>query len=159
MQARPLRTEDLTQALLMDVHTRQQFGDVCSLTELPEKVIGQIYVVNTDPHWLPGKHWLTFYFPETGPPEFFDSTGHTPGYYHKEFENFLLRNSNHTYSYNNTQIQGYGSNTCGYFCLFYSFHRARGIPIASIINMFTNELWVNDIWVYEFVKENYTYFM
>ena len=155
MQARPLSTEELTLALLSDANTRQQFGDVLSITELPEKIRGEIYIVNTDPHWLPGMHWVTFYFPENEPPEFFDSLGHGPQYYHIDFERFLLRNNEHGYIYNNTRIQGHGSNTCGYFCLFYSFHRARGIPMSSIINMFTSELWANDVWVYEFVKDNY----
>ena len=152
---KPLTTDDLTLALLSDTNTKQQFGDVCSITELPEKIQGKIYIVNTDPHWLPGTHWVTCYFPTVGPAEFFDSLGHGPHYYYSDFQVFLLRNSNKGYVYNKKNIQAHDSKTCGYYCLFYCLHRARGIPMNHIINAFTNEPWINDWMVYQFIKQHY----
>ena len=155
MDTRPLTTEDLTLALLSDTYTREQFGDVCSITELPEAKRDNIYIVNTDPHWLPGEHWVTCYFPEDGPPEFFDSLGHGLEYYHSQFQKFLLTNNMEGYYiYNTCRLQGYGSNTCGYFCMFSCLLRARGIPMNTIVNTFSNELWLNDWMVYEFIREH-----
>ena len=63
-------------------------------------------ISNTDPAWLPGQHWVSFYFPTVGIPEFFYSFGHSPMHYSENFEYFLLRNSNNgQYSYNKQQLQ------------------------------------------------------
>ena len=56
-------------------------------------------IVNTDPFTRPGEHWVCFYFPQTGPAEFFDSLGHTPEHYHPNFKNLLVA-SGPTYLYN-----------------------------------------------------------
>ena len=36
------------------------------------------YIVNTDVACGPGKHWVAFYYPARGRPEFFDSLGKRP---------------------------------------------------------------------------------
>ena len=151
MLTQPLTTENLISKLLEFPYTREKFGNVCAVNELPEKSKGKIYIVNTDPNWLPGMHWVACYFSQTGPAGFFDSLGIPPDYYHEDIEAFLLRNSNQGYIYNSKRVQGYNS-TCGYFCLYFSLNRAVGISMNIIVHSLSDDWSLNDMIVQKFVK-------
>lgn len=53
------------------------FKGVIPANELPTRVKQRpsAYIVNTDDRGQPGTHWVAFYFPKTGPSEFFDPLG------------------------------------------------------------------------------------
>jgi len=126
-------------------------GGVLPADRLPPRVTDKpkLYVVNTDPSHLPGKHWTAFYFPRDAPAEYFDSLGKKPL---PEFQQFLEENSNHGYMYNKKRLQGYKTNSCGHFCLFYATYRCQmNLSMENIIGKLSDNLEENDIRMREFV--------
>jgi hypothetical protein len=81
-------------------------------------------VANTDPHNLPGTHWVAFYFISPRQLEFFDSFGMHPSIY-----GFNLEAKVH---YNEHQIQSFTSDVCGHYCIFFLYQRARSLDLVSI---------------------------
>ena len=118
-----------------DHFVRQQFGRVVAANELPLVITKRpsIYIVNTDVKGLPGTHWTVFYFPKRGLPEFFDSFGRAPAYFHNRFVNVLRRNGPR-FIYNKYQVQPYGSTTCGQYSILYAKYRCRGWTMKQIVN-------------------------
>ena len=88
-------------------------------------------ISNTDPHHLPGTHWVAMYFTSPGNSEFFDSYGFPPEVY--EMEDYILRNAT---LYNDIPLQGMTSDVCGDYCLFYLLHRARNMDLNTILANF-----------------------
>ena len=72
-----MRTEELEEYMLRDPYISQYFGGVVALDQLP-KVIKKpsMFIVNTDPSSLPGRHWLVVFFTRIN--EHFDSAGFYP---------------------------------------------------------------------------------
>lgn len=84
-----------------------------------------LIICNTDPAWLPGEHWIAFYFPKNDVPEFFDSFGHLPRFYSQDFVSFLMQNSkNGTFKVNQWKIQTSESNLCGLYCVLYALSKS-----------------------------------
>ena len=82
-------------------------------------------IANTDRADEPGTHWVCFYFPKKGPPEFFDSLGRSPEHYHKNFRNLLIAHGPE-YIRNMGQVQANQSPYCGEYCLFFLSKRKAG---------------------------------
>ena len=82
--------------------------------------------------------------------EIFDSLGHKP---QKEIHNLLISN-NKSYMYNNKRVQDYFTESCGYFCLFYSYYSCRGLHLQEILNIFNSNLKSNEIIVQRFLLTN-----
>ena len=101
------------------------------------------YIVNTDSHNLPGKHWVAIYMTGNGHCEFFDSYGKPPQHYHPAWEDWIHHNS-HTWSYNRQCIQPMFSATCGLHCLFYLYHRCLGMDAKTILKIYSTNLSLND---------------
>ena len=72
---------------------------ICSADDVKRE---RFVIANTDKRSGPGKHWVTFHFTDTGPDEFFDSLGKTPGYYN--FEGVLEK----PYLTNQNRLQDFG---------------------------------------------------
>ena len=121
----------------------RHFGDVCPADLLPIviKHKPKAYIVNTDESHKPGKHWVAFYFPKRGFPEFFDPEGRKPEFYHRRFKNVLIVNGS-KYKYNQTKLQG--PKTCGEFCLYYIIHRYRGLSMKKILEKFHTKNFVDN---------------
>ena len=125
---------EITKIVRCDSVARKRFGGVLAADELPS-VIGyrpRHYVVNTDVRGQPGTHWVAFFFPKTGPAEFFDSLGRAPEHYNRRFKNVLIYNGP-SYAYNNVPVQPDGTNTCGQYCLHYLTRRCRGRSMKKIV--------------------------
>ena len=103
-----------------------------------------IFIVNTDPISLPGDHWIALYMDDTC--EHFDPDGFSPRPY---FETYLMAKGS-KYKYNGKRVQDYISETCGRFCLIYYYFRARNFTFEEILNMFTDNLKLNEIIVSTF---------
>ncbi|VDI84252.1 Hypothetical predicted protein [Mytilus galloprovincialis] len=120
--------------------------DVCCAEELPADISHRpmTYVVNTDTCDGPGKHWVAFHFPSTGPAEFFDSLGRSPEYYHRRFRNVLIANGPQ-YRFSTTQVQPGSSDMCGLFCVHFVKMRYRNISMEDIVKDFSSrDLMSND---------------
>ncbi len=116
----------------------EQFAGVYSVDQLPGRMSDRprLLVVNTDISAGLGRHWVAIYLPSDGEaPEFFDSTGRAPDSYHPSFERFLVAHGP-KYKFQTLRLQGYGSQTCGLFCLYYGLKRCAGRTMEEIVKFF-----------------------
>ena len=72
-----------------------------------------------------------------------------------EYLNNLLISKNITYKYNNKRIQNYMTETCGHFCLYYSFYSCRGCRLEEILETLSHDLQKNEEIVTNFVLNNF----
>ena len=104
---------------------------------LPKYDRPALVIANTQPSWQAGMHWISFFFPKNGLPEFFDSFGHLPIHYSTHFHYFLKENSKDgKYLYNSREIQRSGSNVCGLYCLLYVLSKIRGQEFNMFVSQF-----------------------
>ena len=142
-----MRTEELERYMLNDPYISQFYGGVAALDQLPLYIQKpSVYIVNSDPISLPGKHWYAVYFDDVN--EHFDSAGFYP---RRMLENYLIAYGPR-FLYSNRRVQSFHSDTCGLFCLFYCYFRCRGYGLRQIMQMFSDNLYLNE----EIV--NYFYF-
>ena len=88
-------------------------------------------VLNTDPSYKPGQHWVAF-FREKGRRhiEFFDSYGFLPEKYHfPHFHDFTLLA-------NKSTLQSFCTNECGHYCILFLYLRAYSIKTLQINSRF-----------------------
>ena len=102
------------------------------------------YIINTDSHEKPGKHWVALYLTSNGHCEFFDFYGHPPQYYHHAWLDWIKYYS-YKWTYNQKHIQPTYSATCGVHCLFYIYHWCQGMTLKTIQSLFSNNLPLNDV--------------
>jgi hypothetical protein len=96
-----------------------QFRGVFAIDRLPFEILPKPFgiVVNLDPSWQSGSHWVAVYAPETGPLIYFDSFGLVPP---ENLLTFLERNTkSHGYELNKSIFQGELSIKCGHYCLLF----------------------------------------
>ena len=144
---RGLSTAEINQTLC----DLEYFGGVLAINQLPLCVdtYPKLYIINTDPIELPGKHWVAVCIDDT--PEFFDSMGKPPSHYGNNIEYFMLNNSIcNNYMYNSMQIQSYNSDLCGQYCIYYCMLKHMGYSIHQIVHRFNSNLIANDHIVYRF---------
>ena len=152
-----MNSRQLEKILMSDPLTRSSFLGVYPSDLLPKTDLTYpcSLVANTDPHYLPGAHWVSFYFSPSGKGEFFDSYGKPPGYYSHEFEDFITRNSLKNWTYNNTGLQGALSNVCGEYAALFIINRNKGMSLTGIVNMFSSNTTHNDRMVWRFFKRRF----
>lgn len=112
-----------------------------------------LIILNTDKEKGPGEHWCLIVIFSPNDAEFFDSFGKSPKNY--GFSKELLRHVR-TIKYNEFPIQSPLNGTCGHHCIFWIYHRARGISSSKIMKIFdTDNKSRNDSLVYNFVKSKF----
>lgn len=149
-----MNTQQLEQVINRDAITRAKFGGVFAENSLPKHIetFPCGFIANTEPESKPGQHWIAFYFSSPQQGEFFDSYGHEPVFYSKRFKRFLDQNAE-TWISNKKELQSYFTAVCGEYCIFYLLHRARGVPMDTIVNLFSSDKDYNDHLVYQYVKK------
>lgn len=130
--------------------TRNKFKGVFSSENMPKKSTyfqtPFCFVVNTDPSWLPGAHWVAIFVDQDQKIEFFDSFGRRPMTQH--LKNFCGRE----YTFNERIIQSLTSNVCGQYCIYFLYNRCSGKSFSRIMKCFNpNTAWINDRIVKSFV--------
>ncbi len=137
----------LEQVLIHDEFTRKCYMGVYAADEIPLNYIPArrpvMFVANTAPSNHPGKHWVAFFYPTHGRPEFFDSFGRSPSYYRLTFQSF---------NYNKKGLQAFDSDVCGYYVLLYLIQRSRGITMQEITSQFSINRDCNDLAVTHFIE-------
>ena len=140
-----MNTSQLERYMLNDPYIQEYYGGVVAVDQLPMRVNKPtIFIVNCDPIALPGSHWVVVYVDTIC--EHFDSAGFKP---RADFETYLIAHGPR-YMYNDQRVQGYNSNTCGLFCLYYCYFRCRGHSFSDIMNMFSTNLYINEALVKTF---------
>lgn len=105
-------------------------------------------VVNTDPDYKEGSHWIAIFIDKFRNGEYFDSYGLPPFVaHHKRF----LRTNCKTFVFNTQEMQSLNSDVCGQYCLLYLYFRAHGRSLVDFQRIFCSDSIKNDsILVYNF---------
>ncbi len=132
---------------ILSTHTsKKRFKslDVCAINELPDYEIHWSrpggYIVNSDPNFKPGRHWVAIYLPalhsgrKETKVEFFDPYGCPPSTYGKQILQFIKANTNSQYVFNTLQVQPNSSTLCGLYCCYFILNRLEGEKMEQIIN-------------------------
>lgn len=107
-------------------------------------------IVNTDPDYKAGSHWIGIYIDKFRTGEYFDSFGFPPNVdSHLKF----LRSSCRKWSYNTKGLQSYDSTVCGQYCLLFLYFRAKGFSMSEFLALFSNDSEKNDSLVRKMFKE------
>ena len=105
------------------------FGGVFAKDQITTDMVkrNHFYIINLDDSIGNGTHWVTFYY-HRNRIEYFDSYGLKP---------FEMIDKNYTYIYNSSQLQSYESKACGYYCVYFIYHRFHGLSFYQIIKRFS----------------------
>ena len=119
---------------------------------LPKKIFQfpSALIVNTDPHSLPGQHWIAIYFANRENVEYFDSSGNLPKI--RSIVEFMNKNANILY-YNSIKLQSDFSVTCGGYCIYFLTSRLSGRTMKSILMDFNKNTYLNDYIIYSMYFE------
>jgi len=137
---------EIKQCLCSHPLTRDLFRGVFARDEILAQIPSprSLYVISTDIRSSPGQHWLFCIWPLRGYPLYFDSYGERP--LHKEIEQFLLESSP-KYYFNNQQLQGLFSDTCGHYVTYVASQLCAGNTLQEIRDRHfsSTDLDLNDI--------------
>ena len=134
MDVKPLTTSKITNILSNDPFSKSCFIGVFPRDKLPELTsYPTCFVVNTDPSYKVGEHWLGMYFDRYRKCYFFDSFRNEPDYF--KLDQFVNKNSVEVES-NYYQIQDFFSNTCGHYTVFFILLITRGFSLKEILSCF-----------------------
>lgn len=149
-----MNTDQLEKIISNDKIANAKFCGVFAENNLPKhlETFPCGFIANTDPEFKPGQHWVAFYFSSMEHGEFFDSYGQPPQFYSNRYLQFLIKNSRR-WICNDKKLQGAFTSVCGEYCIFYLLHRARGMKMSTINNLFSSDKEHNDHLVYEFVMQ------
>ena len=136
----------------LDEKIRDQFYGVYSLDLIPKKLpIPSLVIVNLDYSTDKGSHWVVLHRVNNEVVEHFDSAGKQPK---RDIVNNLFSNAL-SYKYNNKRVQNYQTDTCGLFCLYYSYYSSRGRTMQSILSDFSVNLKSNEEMIISFFNNNF----
>ena len=137
-----MNSKNIEQAMLKDNFIKQKFIGVYPIDRIPLVLPPKsLTIVNLDPSDKKGSHWIVIHHITKGKIEHFDSLGNKPD---KKIHNLLTAN-NMTYKYNNKRIQNFFTDTCGLYCIYYSYYSARGRSMEEILNDFSSNLNLNEL--------------
>ena len=144
----------ITKLMNQDKFTRKHFKGVYRIDLVLENLTNpSIIVVNLYRSYKKGSHWIVLHYNDIEKAEHFDSIGNKPD----EVLHNLLVDKKITYKYNNKRLQNYLADTCGRFCLYYSFYSCREWTMEKILNTLSNDLKKNEEIVKNFVFTNFMY--
>ena len=112
-----------------DIYRLQKFD----LNELQNKYKCVSIVFNTDTHLKPGKHWISCFIDNvTKTVEYFDSLGHDPNKYIREFLKHFEKN--YSFKINKIAFQD-KSNLCGLYAVWFIINKLEGKSFKEIQNL------------------------
>lgn len=149
-----MNTRDIYDLLSSDIWVRQtELVRVLPIDQLPRYINPTktaAIIVNTDPSYRAGSHWVGLYYNGLGKFTYFDSFGLPPR--HREIMDFIERNSTKPYSYNPQIIQDLLSNACGLYAVYFIMIMCRGGSMQTVVRHFKPKQWVNDRVVYSLLR-------
>ena len=152
-----MNTTQLLCALNCDSHLKHWNFRICSIDTLPSTIKTPFtLIVNSDFAAGRGKHWFAILIQSNDVGEFFDSYGNHPSYYGIHIWNFFKKYCKYLI-YNNVKLQSNDSYVCGEYCLLYIMMRVRECSMYDFQKMFTNECFINDLFVYDYVRSMFPY--
>ena len=115
--------------------------------KLPKNQSG-FAICNLDNSTQAGSHWVAVFNQRQTVIDVFDSYGGIP----KELADYT---ANLPVNYSSKVVQGALSTTCGQHCLYFGYHRTRGVPFSSIVASYADDGEANDQMVCEFVQDTF----
>ena len=110
-------TNQLDELFKLDYYISHCYKGIYPIDTVPHSIsIPSLFVVNLDPSYKAGSHWVVLFYRNDSMVEYFDSRGIKPP---NEFTKNLF--SKRHYLYNTKRLQDYNTDTCGLYCLYYSF--------------------------------------
>lgn len=109
-----------------------------------------VIIVNKENLNRRGTHQLAFFVDRQSHGIYFDSLSCKPK--DARFAHALLRNLV-IFEYNDRTLQDYGSNMCGYYCIFALHYFAGGGRLSSFQRLFTDDYKWNDQYIMTLYKE------
>lgn len=108
------------------------------------------FIVNLDPSYLPGTHWIAVYVGQNRRGEVFDSFGRFPPL---SLSRWMTRNC-YGWTYNQRLLQGPLTTLCGVYCIYFLHMRCFVTPHRNMHTIvredFSNQFDVNDEYMYRF---------
>lgn len=140
---RPLTTVDLLEALSRNRVTRKCFDGVYALDEIVHiRMRPRLIVVNTDPSWKQGQHWLVIFFPShSGNVELFDSLGSADRKYPAEIKRFLTKFATQI-KLSRNRVQPPDTGLCGLYCLHFAACRCSNRSMEDILHNMPSPDWI-----------------
>ena len=138
---------------LLESHpvTAEHFLGVYSIDRLPRYPSMGYYVLNLDPSYKSGSHWVALKINRNKHQNiYFDSYGMAPQ--HIKIRKFL-KNS---YTWNTRRLQHPLSTTCGQWCLYFILRRCQGWSLKKMLRPFYAEnLFINNHILDMVIKEHF----
>ena len=97
---------------------------------------------------------LASIFQLNGKEAFFYSYGNAAKFYGTSFVDFLNSQCDE-WDFNKRKLQSDWSDVCGQYCVFYPSHRARGYSMNKIVQLFNDNIMMNDAKVSRFVNTHF----
>lgn len=140
---RPLTTVDLKAALSANEMTQDSFDGVFALDEIVHiSKKPRLILVNTDPSWKRGQHWLVIFFSSRGKKaELFDSLGSENRKYPREIMQFIWRFAS-SVKLSKKMVQPPETVLCGLYCLYYAACRCSKIRMVTIVENMPSAEWI-----------------
>ena len=143
-------SKEIKDLMMKDQKIKKNFKGVYPIDLIPENVeYPSLIVVNLDTSEKKGSHCIVLHYISNHIVEHFDSIGRKPD----EYINNILFKQNVTYKYNNKRLQSLYSNTCGLFCLFYSYYSSRNEDMVRVLHRFGNTYKENEFIVIKFYND------
>jgi len=148
-----MNTKQIWQALAGNPVTSEFFEGVYASDTLKEiQKRPRLVVSNTDPSGRSGTHWVAFFF-EGDNVDFFDSLGQLMSEYSPHFVNFSKQFAS-SFNYAKIRTQPINSDLCGYYCIYFAYHRCLGKSFESVIRALQKETGAS---VKDFVGRNFCF--
>lgn len=144
-------SETLEKLLSKDPKTRPLFKGVFSRDNLPLTRVPGLYIVNEDPSYETGSHWVALHITPAGEKNiYFDSYGRKPVL--REFRKFLGKR----YVHNQKRLQHMLSTSCGQWCIYFVWRRSEQWKLPEINRAFkVKKPLVNDYVVNYLVEKRF----
>ena len=143
-------TDEIKEFMLKDQEIRKIFKGVYPIDLIPDYLESpSLIIVNLDSSEKKGSHWVVLHYVTSHIVEHFDSIGRKPD----EHISNILFTEKLTYKYNNKRLQSMYTNTCGLFCLFYSYYSSRNENMVKILDRFGNTFKENEVIVIKFYND------
>ena len=132
-----MNSKELFHALFCNPVTEPFFDGIYARDQLESIIIKpRLVIVNTDPSYSKGEHWLLFFF-RGQVVNFFDSLGRDVSEYHADIWHFVYRYSSQIVSAK-IRIQPPKSDLCGQLCLYYAFKCCQGYEMKDVLDSMEN---------------------
>ena len=138
-----LTTHDLFTALSSHDVTAKYFDGVFALDEVAAiRRRPRLIVMNTDPSWKNGQHWMVIFFPaRRHVVEVFDSLGSEERNYPAEIMRFLWRFAS-VVKLSRKRVQPADTGLCGLYCLYFAACRCSKNSMDHILENMPSPEWI-----------------